>query len=228
VARILVVDDEPSLVEAIRYNLRRDGHEVVTAGDGLVAVQLVRHTSPDLIVLDLMLPSIDGLEVCRIVRRDSQVPILMLTARDDEVDKIVGLELGADDYVTKPFSMRELMVRIKAMLRRSQLALAAPEHSGQIRLGEITIDPGQRRVTRDQLTLTMKPREFDLLHFLARHPNQVFTRDHLLDKVWGYQNVVDTRTVDVHVRWLREKIEVNPSAPTRLETVRGVGYRLVG
>ena len=228
VAKILVVDDEPTLVQTISYNLRREGHEVLTAGDGVVAIETARRESPDLIVLDLMLPRLDGLEVCRAVRRDSAIPILMLTARADEVDKVVGLEIGADDYMTKPFSMRELMARVKAMLRRAQFVPAKTAPTEVVRSGDLEIDFRQRRATRAGQVLTMKPKEFELLLFLAQNPGSVFSRDQLLDRVWGYERMVDTRTVDVHVRWLREKIEVTPSAPTRIETVRGVGYRFAG
>ena len=233
VAKILVVDDEPSLVSTIGYNLRRDGHSVVTAADGALALDVARREQPDLVVLDLMLPKMDGLDVCRALRQSSTsalrtVPILMLTARVDEVDRVVGLEVGADDYVTKPFSMRELMARVKAMLRRSQMD-DTPDDTAPpppIEIGELNIDPGARRVARKGREIGLKPKEFDLLTFLARHAGQVFTRDQLLDHVWGYDFVGDNRTVDVHVRWLREKIERRPSKPRLLETVRGVGYRM--
>lgn len=230
--KVLVVDDEPTLVATISYNLRREGHDVITAGDGERALDLARRERPDLVVLDLMLPKVDGLEVCRAIRQSPQValrtvPVLMLTAKADEVDKVVGLEVGADDYVTKPFSMRELVARIKAMLRRTHMETGDTEvlESHPVSLGNLTIDPAQRRVTKKNKDLTLKPKEFDLLTFLARHPGQVFTRDQLLDHVWGYGYVVDQRTVDVHIRWLREKIEKDPSKPRLLETVRGVGYR---
>jgi DNA-binding response OmpR family regulator len=230
-AKVLVVDDEPSLVSTIGYNLRREGHEVVTATDGARAVEVARREKPDLIVLDLMLPRMDGLDVCRAIRQSPgsalrTVPILMLTAKADEVDKVVGLEVGADDYVTKPFSMRELLARLKAMLRRSHMENGDDEPAKPVVVGSLVIDPAQRRATRKGKELSLKPKEFDLLTFLARHPGQVFSREQLLDQVWGYGYVVDPRTVDVHVRWLREKIEKNPSKPKRLETVRGVGYRL--
>lgn len=230
-AKVLVVDDEPSLVSTIGYNLRREGHEVVTAADGARAVEVARREQPDLVVLDLMLPKMDGLEVCRQIRQSPithlrNVPILMLTAKADEVDKVVGLEVGADDYVTKPFSMRELLARVKAMLRRTSMDADEPAVAAPVSLGPIEIDPGQRRVTRKGKDIALKPKEFELLTFLARHPGQVFSREQLLDKVWGYGYVGDNRTVDVHVRWLREKIERNPGKPVLLETVRGVGYRV--
>ena len=230
-AKVLVVDDEPSLVSTIGYNLRREGHAVVTATDGVRALEAARRERPDLVVLDLMLPGMDGLDVCREIRQSTSaqlraVPILMLTAKADEVDKVVGLEVGADDYVTKPFSMRELLARIKAMLRRTQLDSAEAEADRALAVGPIQVDPTQRRVTRKGKEIALKPKEFDLLSFLGRHPGQVFSREQLLDQVWGYGYVGDSRTVDVHVRWLREKIEKNPSKPKLLETVRGVGYRV--
>jgi DNA-binding response OmpR family regulator len=232
-AKILLVDDEPSLTSTIGYNLRREGHDVVTAADGRLALDIAQRERPDLIVLDLMLPTMDGLDVCRAIRQSATaalrtVPIVMLTAKDDEIDKVVGLEMGADDYVTKPFSMRELMARLKAMLRRSHMDAEPlePAPPQPITLGALMIDPAQRRVMRKSKEISLKPKEFDLLAFLLRHPDQVFNREQLLDQVWGYGFVGDSRTVDVHVRWLREKIEKDPSNPKVLETVRGVGYRV--
>jgi two-component system OmpR family response regulator len=230
-AKILVVDDEPALVSTIGYNLRREGHQVLTAGDGVRALELARRELPDVIVLDLMLPKLDGLDVCRALRQSPAaplraVPILILTARADEVDKVVGLEIGADDYVTKPFSMRELLARLKAMLRRSQRDVAAPPPDRPFAVGPLEVEPAQRRLRRRGKELALKPKEFDLLVFLLRHPGQVFSREQLLDQVWGYGHIGDIRTVDVHVRWLREKIERDPSKPKLLETVRGVGYRV--
>jgi two-component system, OmpR family, alkaline phosphatase synthesis response regulator PhoP len=232
-AKILVVDDEPALVSTIGYNLRRDGHEVLTAGDGVRALDLARRERPDVIVLDLMLPKMDGLDVCKAIRQSPavplrSVPILILTARADEVDKVVGLEIGADDYVTKPFSMRELLARLKAMLRRSQMEAEEPETERPFVFGHLEVDPAQRRVVRRGKELTLKPKEFDLLVFFLRHPGQVFSREQLLDQVWGYGHVGDIRTVDVHVRWLREKIEAIPGEPKLIETVRGLGYRFAG
>ncbi len=228
-ARVLVVDDEPVLVDTIRYKLRREGYEVHVAGDGIEALRLAQAAAPDLVVLDLMLPGLDGLEVCRQLRRESAVPILMLTAKDDEVDKIVGLEVGADDYMTKPFSLHELIARIRAMLRRSRMqqAIAAPDNEQPIRSGDLEVDALQRRVLLRAEALQLKPKEFDLLVYLMQHRGRVLTRDQLLEKVWGYTFGGDTRTVDVHIRWLREKIEESPSSPRRLETIRGVGYRFV-
>jgi DNA-binding response OmpR family regulator len=229
-ARVLVVDDEPVLADTIRYNLRRDGYEVQVAGDGQEALRIAQAAAPDLVVLDLMLPGLDGLEVCRQLRRESTVPILMLTAKDDEVDKIVGLEVGADDYMTKPFSMRELLARVRAMLRRSRMQQlpAQPDAELPIRSGDLEADSLQRKITLGEGVLQLKPKEFDLLVYLMQHRGRVLTRDQLLEKVWGYTFGGDTRTVDVHIRWLREKIEQDPGNPRRLETVRGVGYRFVG
>jgi len=228
--RVLVVDDEPVLADTIRYNMRREGYEVQVANDGIEALKLAQATPPDLVILDLMLPGVDGLEVCRQIRRDSTVPILMLTAKDDEIDKIVGLEVGADDYMTKPFSMRELLARVHAMLRRSRMQqpATAVDAAQSVRSDDLEADPLQRRVVLRGAPLQLKPKEFDLLVYLMQRKGHVLTRDQLLDKVWGYTFGGDTRTVDVHIRWLREKIEEDPSKPRRLETVRGVGYRFVG
>ena len=227
--RVLVVDDEPVLVDTIRYKLRREGYEVHVAGDGQEALRLAQASAPDIVVLDLMLPGLDGLEVCRQLRRESTVPILMLTAKDDEVDKIVGLEVGADDYMTKPFSLHELVARVRAMLRRSRMqqSVGTPEAEQPVRSGDLEADSLQRRVQLRGEPLQLKPKEFDLLVYLMQHRGRVLTRDQLLEKVWGYTFGGDTRTVDVHIRWLREKIEENPGSPRRLETVRGVGYRFV-
>ncbi|MBI2866739.1 MAG: response regulator transcription factor [Chloroflexi bacterium] len=226
--RILVVEDEQSLVDALRYNLAREGYSVETARDGREGLELARRSAPDLILLDLMLPTIDGLEVCRTLRREgSSVPILMLTAKTSDVDKVVGLELGADDYVTKPFQLRELLARIKAILRRSDLTKSTPPEEARkpLERGSLVIDPARHVVLRAGKSLTLKPKEFELLEFLARNAGIVFSRETLLARVWGYDYAGDTRTVDVHVRWLREKIEDEPSNPTLLLTVRGVGYK---
>ncbi|MBI4317686.1 MAG: response regulator transcription factor [Chloroflexi bacterium] len=229
-AKILVVDDEATLVETIKYRLRREGFEVCVALDGLQALEVARREKPDVVLLDIMLPKMDGFEVCRTLRKVTAVPILMLTARDDEVDKVVGLELGADDYVTKPFSMRELMARVRAMLRRAQMSReeatdAAADVPPPIVAGGLVIDLARHRVVQRGKEVTLKPKEFDLLTFLVKYRGQVFSRDVLLQRVWGYEFAGDTRTVDVHVRSLREKIEVDPGEPLHLETVRGVGYR---
>jgi phosphate regulon transcriptional regulator PhoB len=230
VAKVLVVDDEPALLSTIGYSLRREGYDVLTASDGERGLALARREHPQLIVLDLMLPKMDGLEVCRQLRQSSSphlrsVPIMMLTAKGEEVDKVVGLEVGADDYVTKPFSMRELVARAKAMLRRAHMEIAEPPDEEPIALGGITVDSAQRRVTRDGTEVALKPKEFDLLRFFAKHPGHVYSREQLLDQVWGIGYVGEQRTVDVHVRWLREKIEEDPGKPKLIETVRGVGYR---
>lgn len=232
-AKILVVDDEVTLLETIGYNLRREGHTVLTAADGATALEVARRERPDLVVLDLMLPRIDGLEVCRVLRRESTVPILMLTAKDEEVDRIVGLEIGADDYMTKPFSMRELLARIRAMLRRvslirEEVASRADDPASSMTSHDLVVDPRQHRVFLAGQEVILKPKEFDLLVFLVRNNGQVLTREVLLQRVWGYDYVGDTRTVDVHVRGLREKLEVDPGDPKRIETVRGVGYRFAG
>jgi DNA-binding response OmpR family regulator len=231
---ILVVDDEATLRETLAEALEQDGLEVITAADGKEALEQFRASDPDLMLLDLMLPQVSGIEVCRIVRRESSLPIIMLTAKDGEIDKVVGLELGADDYVTKPFSLRELMARIRAQLRRldaaPELAAANPLDGrpgpAPLHLDAVTIDLAGHRLVRDGVTLPLKPKAFELLAFLVRNPGQVFSRDQLLEKVWGYDYAGKTRTVDVHVHWLRSAIEADPSRPRYLQTVRGVGYVL--
>ena len=224
--RILVVDDEPTLVATLRYNLEREGYQVVTASDGDSGLSLARSDRPDLVILDLMLPVIDGFEVCRLLRREMTVPILMLTAKADEVDKVVGLELGADDYVTKPFSMRELLARVRALLRRAETAPTVDVEL--LAAGNLQVDLRRREASRQGRVLTLKPKEYELLLFLLRNRGRAFTREQLLDQIWGYEFAGDTRTVDVHVRWLRQKIEDEPATPTRLITIRGVGYRFDG
>jgi DNA-binding response OmpR family regulator len=224
--RILVVDDEPTLVATLRYNLEREGYQVVTASDGDSGLSLARSDRPDLVILDLMLPVIDGFEVCRLLRREMTVPILMLTAKADEVDKVVGLELGADDYVTKPFSMRELLARVRALLRRAETAPAVEMEL--LAVGDLQVDLRRREASRQGRVLTLKPKEYELLLFLLRNRGRAFTREQLLDQIWGYDFAGDTRTVDVHMRWLRQKIEDEPAKPTRLITIRGVGYRFDG
>jgi DNA-binding response OmpR family regulator len=220
---VLVVEDEPTLVATLRYNLEREGHKVLTAVDGETGLSLARSQKPDVVLLDLMLPGMGGLELCRVLRRETTVPILILTAKAEETDKVVGLELGADDYVTKPFSMRELMARIGALLRRAELA-PVPERE-TLSHGDMEVDLRRRQVYRAGAELALKPKEYELLVFLLRNRGRAFTREQLLDQVWGYEYAGDTRTVDVHVSWLRQKIEPVPSKPTRLITVRGVGYR---
>ena len=231
---ILVVEDEPTLLETLEYNLARQGYRVCTAADGLAALEVARRERPDLIVLDVMLPGLDGFEVCRILRQEMSVPILMLTARTDEVDRVVGLEVGADDYLTKPFSMRELLARVKALLRRVRLVREELAAEGQgartqrLVCGDLLIDLTRREVERGGQVLHLKPKEYDLLVFLARNRGAVLSRDLILERVWGWDYGGGTRTVDVHVRWLREKIEPDPEHPLRLVTVRGIGYRFEG
>jgi DNA-binding response OmpR family regulator len=230
--KVLVVEDDPTLLETLEYNLTRQGYDVCTATDGLAALEVARQERPDLVVLDIMLPKLDGFEVCRILRREMNVPILMLTARVDEIDKVVGLEMGADDYLTKPFSMRELLARVKALLRRVHLdreELAAEEaRVERLDFGNLTIDLARREVLREEKPLYLKPQEYELLVFLARNQNIVLSRDLILERVWGWEFDGGSRTVDVHVRWLREKIEPDPAHPTRIVTVRGIGYRFEG
>jgi DNA-binding response OmpR family regulator len=223
-ATILVVDDEPIVREVIVRYLERDGHRTLEAGDGDRARELLERDLPNLVVLDVMLPGMDGLSLCRWIRSRSELPVILLTARGEEADRIVGLELGADDYVTKPFSPRELAARVRTVLRR-----AAPPSLGEARLSVdgLQIDAGTREVTRDGRPLKLTAKEFDLLWFLASHPRHVFSRSQLMDRVWGYESAHDTGTVTVHVRRLREKIEEDPAQPKLLETVWGVGYRLV-
>jgi DNA-binding response OmpR family regulator len=222
---ILVVDDERTLRETLAEGLEEEGYAVFQAADGREAVETFRRHRPDLILLDLMLPELSGIEVCRIIRAESGVPILMLTAKSAEIDKVVGLELGADDYVTKPFSFRELLARVRALLRRAEAQSQAAEPE-TIELGAVKVDLAGRRLLRDGETLPVKPKAFDLLVFLLRNAGHVFTRDQLLEHVWGYDYAGETRTVDVHVHWLRAQIESDPADPVYLETVRGVGYVL--
>lgn len=236
---VLLVDDEPSLIEAVGLSLRREGFTVSIATSGPNALSAARASTPDIVVLDVMLPGLDGLAVCRELRANSNVPILLLSARGEEVDRIIGLEIGADDYMTKPFAMRELIARIRAMLRRSRMPamvtadpakvepVPPPPADDVIHVGDLEIDAPRRRVRCNGADISLKPKEFDLLYRLAQQPGVVLSRDMLLRTVWGYEFPVDTRTVDVHMRWLRQKLEVDPSAPRLLETVRGVGYRLV-
>ena len=228
--KILIVDDEASLVATIGYNLKREGHQVISANNGEQAIELAAEHDPALIILDVMMPEIDGFEVCRLVRRRSAVPILMLTARTDEVDRIVGLEIGADDYLTKPFSMRELMARVKAMLRRREMLLdefADQDSADAIEVtdGDLVVDTLGRDVRLGDRSLRLKPREYDLLLFLIRHRGQVFSAASLIRRVWGHAHIADTGTVPVHIRGLRRKIENDPSDPRRIVTVRGAGYR---
>ena len=232
---ILVVEDEPALRDTLSYNLKKDGFTVETVGDGRAALDSARTLKPDLIVLDLMLPEIDGFEVCRILRREMNTPILMLTARDDEIDRVVGLEVGADDYLTKPFSMRELMARVKAQLRRSRLLREEMEKTvvpqsthEKLTFGTLVINLTRREVTLNTEPLPLKPQEYELLLFFAEHRGQMLSREFILERVWGWDYVGDSRTVDVHVRWLRQKVEQDAGDPKRIVTVRGGGYRFEG
>jgi two-component system response regulator VicR len=227
--QILVVDDEKPIADILQFNLKKEGYEVVCAYDGEEALQKVEELVPDLILLDIMLPQKDGIEVCREVRKKYDMPIIMLTAKDSEIDKVLGLELGADDYVTKPFSTRELLARVKANLRRHQQnANVSDENNdtGEIVIGSLVIHPDAYIVSKRGEKIELTHREFELLHYLAKHIGQVMTREHLLQTVWGYDYYGDVRTVDVTVRRLREKIEDNPSHPTWIVTRRGVGYYL--
>jgi DNA-binding response OmpR family regulator len=225
---VLLVEDERTLLTTVAYSLRREGYTVKTAQDGEEALVMAAE-APDLVLLDVMLPKIDGFEVCRRLRQKSSVPILMLTAKGDEVDRVVGLELGADDYLTKPFSMRELLARVKALLRRRELLAAefgrAVPAGERLSGGGLEIDIAAHSVTRDGSPVALTPREFDLLTFLVRNRGHVFSAERLLEQVWGYDHAVDSRTIPVHIRSLREKLEENPSDPKLIETVRGVGYR---
>ena len=225
---ILVVDDEPSIREVMSLYLSRDGFEVLTAGDGNEALQLARTAKPDLILLDVMLPYRSGLEITQILRGERGVPIILLTARTDEVDRINGLELGADDYVVKPFSPREVVARVRAVLRRSSSVERADATSSPVQIGVFKIHPAERLVKVDDIPVDLTATEFELLHFMAQRPRQVFTRAQLLDNVWGTEFVADESTVTVHVRRLREKIESDPSKPAYVQTVWGVGYRFDG
>jgi DNA-binding response OmpR family regulator len=221
---ILVVEDETTLRETLVDALEVEGFRVVSAADGREALTRFRADRPDLILLDLMLPELSGIEVCRIIRAESGVPIVMLTAKDSELDKVVGLELGADDYVTKPFSLRELSARIRALFRRSEQAVAVEAVPAVVDLGRVQVDLAGHRLLRDGQALPIKPKAFELLTFLIRHPGQVFTRDQLLERVWGYDYAGETRTVDVHIHWLRRQVEEAASSPRFIHTVRGVGY----
>ncbi len=232
--KILVVEDELSLRETLAYNLKKEGYTVETVGDGRAALEAARRIRPDLLVLDSMLPEIDGFEVARQLRKEMTTAILMLTARDDEIDRVVGLEVGADDYLTKPFSMRELLARVKAQLRRTRLireeigkeGAAAPHEL--LAFDGLVIDQTRREVMVSDAPIQLKPKEYELLLFLARHRGQMLSREFILERVWGWDFVGDSRTVDVHIRWLRQKIEMDASNPQRIVTVRGGGYRFEG
>jgi two-component system OmpR family response regulator len=228
-AKIMIVEDDQNLLATLKYNIGKEGYGTVTAADGAEALDIARREKPDLIVLDIMLPKLSGFEVCRILRKEMTAPILMLTAKTDEVDKIVGLEIGADDYMTKPFSMRELLARLGAMLRRADMSkqqLAGEKRT--LKIGDLEVDIGRHQAFHKGSRLDLTPKEYDLLVFLVTNRGLVFTREQLLEKVWGYDFAGDTRTVDVHIRWLRQKIESDPATPEHLVTVRGAGYKLEG
>ena len=236
-SKVLIVEDEPALVDTLEYSLRRQGYEVLTAMDGRSALEVAQREQPDLVILDIMLPLLDGFDVCRILRQEMNVPILMLTARTEEVDKVVGLEMGADDYMTKPFSMRELTARVKALLRRVRMdredatavqSLAPDVPVSRMIFSDLVIDLSRHEVLLAGQVHHLKPKEFELLVFLARNRGMVLTRDLILERVWGWEFDGGSRTVDVHVRWLREKIERDPSDPQRIITMRGIGYRFEG
>ena len=230
--KILIVEDELTLQETLAYNLKHEGYTVVTAGDGNQAIEKARQQKPDLIVLDIMLPGMDGFDVCRTLRKEMNEPILMLTARDDEIDRVVGLEVGADDYLTKPFSMREFIARVKALLRRVKVmkdTYTKPVEEGTVlTFNGLTIDNIRHEVTLNNSILDLKPREYDLLFLLAQKKGQALSRESILRDVWGWDYFGDSRNVDVHIRWLREKIEVDPANPKRIRTIRGAGYRFEG
>jgi DNA-binding response OmpR family regulator len=234
--KILVVEDETALRESLAYTLGREGFDVQAVDDGPKALAAARERAPDIVLLDIMLPGMDGFEVCRRLRAETAVPILMLTAREEEIDRVVGLEMGADDYIVKPFHMRELIARIKAQLRRVRLVREERNPSAEkeiqpdepIQSGDLTIDIARGEALRDGRPLQLKPKEYELLLYFARHRGQVLSRERILQKVWGWDYAGDSRTVDVHVRWLREKIELDPANPARLVTVRSAGYRFEG
>jgi DNA-binding response OmpR family regulator len=230
--KILIVEDEPALQETLVYNLEKQGYQIEIAGDGKAALDLSRSFKPELVVLDLMLPVLDGFEVCRILRQETNVPILMLTARDEEIDRVIGLEMGADDYLTKPFSMREFLARVKALLRRVRLDHSDNAKSVSAReimkYDNLELDLTRREVRISGKPIMLKPKEYELLLFLAKHKGQVLSRELILQRVWGWDFSGGSRTVDVHVRWLREKIEADPNLPIRIITVRGAGYRFEG
>ena len=222
---VLIVEDEENLLAAVKYALERDGYEVFTATDGATGLDLGRQPIFDLIILDVMLPELDGLELCRILRQDSDVPILMLTAKVEEIDRVIGLEIGADDYMTKPFSMRELLARVRAMLRRARMGREANLAPRVLTSNTLMLEIDRHSVTLNDEQVDMRPKEFALLTLLMENPGKALTRDQLLDSIWGKNYVGDHRTVDVHIRWLRQKIETYPHRPKRIITVRGIGYR---
>ena len=229
---ILVVEDEIALQETLVYNLKREGYDVVATSDGLSAIEMARNTPPDLIILDIMLPGMDGFEVCRTLRKEISTPVLMLTARDNEIDRVVGLEVGADDYITKPFSMRELIARVKANLRRVRMVreefdkeIPALLKNKLLIFDNLMIDLDRREISLDGQPILLKPKEYELMVYLAENQGRLLSRETILERVWGWDYFGGSRTVDVHIRWLREKIEKDPANPIRIVTVRGAGYR---
>jgi DNA-binding response OmpR family regulator len=227
--KVLIVEDDLNLLTTLKYNLLNEGYHVITAVDGAQALETARSEKPELIILDVMLPKLSGFEVCRILRKEMTVPILMLTAKTEEVDKIVGLEIGADDYMTKPFSMRELIARVRAMLRRTDMVKTQPATEEEyLKIGDLEINTSRHQAFSKGSPLDLTPKEYDLLVFLARNRGIVFSREQVLERVWGYDYAGNTRTVDVHIRWLRQKIETDPAHPRNILTVRGAGYKLEG
>ncbi len=232
---ILVVEDEPSLQETLTYSLKKEGYNVEAVGDGRAALEAARRLKPDVIVLDIMLPEMDGFEVARILRKEMTTSILMLTARDDEIDRVVGLEVGADDYLTKPFSMRELLARVKSQIRRTRLlreemgsGAGTPAKHEALKFDNLIVNLTRREVTLNGVPIPLKPKEYELLLFFAEHKGQMLSREFVLERVWGWDFIGDSRTVDVHIRWLRQKVEADPANPVRIVTVRGGGYRFEG
>ena len=228
---VLVVEDEENLLEALRYNLEREGYQVYTATDGGEGLDLARRLKPSIVLLDIMLPTLDGFEICRILRRESEVPILILTAKGEEVDRVVGLELGADDYITKPFSIRELVARVRNTLRRSRYleqCIISDAECQNFQVGNLEIDLTSHEAKLTGQPLNLKPKEFDLLALLVANKGRAFTRDQILERVWGYDYIGQTRTVDVYISWLREKLQEDPTTARSIVTIRGVGYRLDG
>ncbi|MCS5659279.1 MAG: response regulator transcription factor [Dehalococcoidia bacterium] len=227
--KILVVEDEQNILEAIKYSMHTEGFEVYGAEDGETGLEMAREILPELVILDVMLPKLDGFEVCRILRREMDIPVFMLTAKVEEIDRVVGLEIGADDYITKPFSMRELIARVRNALRRSSKSGLGRDNlsSGNdvIQVGNLKIDLTGHIARISEKLIDLKPREFDLLVMLASSRGRVFTREQILERLWGHDYIGDSRTVDVHIRWIREKIEEDPSTPKKIVTIRGVGYR---
>ena len=227
---VLVIEDEENLLEALRYNLEREGYKVHTATDGGEGLELARKVAPSLVLLDIMLPTLDGFEICRILRRESEVPILILTAKGEEVDRVVGLELGADDYITKPFSIRELVARVRNTLRRARYLQDNHVYGEELsyRVGNLEMDLNSHEARLDGEPLYLKPKEFDLLAMLIANKGRALTRDQILEKVWGYDYIGQTRTVDVYISWLREKLQADPTTAQSIVTIRGLGYRMDG